>query len=443
MSTKIKGERIIDSSVRFDRIKSNTLSETIMELVDNMFTFGDTFGEIKYEENIQNNTVDITFKNDGCNENIPSYEQFLTIIGTAGESISSKQGVSRRGQGIEIVALSSRRRKESKVNVTIEICRDNKKYGATLIYDGSKCNVDTRYDSEPYDCNSKNYFKITISDCAPLSVIDYDNFKKSLSVKLGFLLEKKPDFKLYIFDNDGRSEIKGVDMSYKSLLNGTDKYSEKVYAYETMNGDIEEIKIVCANVHEVVRTSNANSVELKGETDPYFSGVYVIAPNGVAVTIGGPDTFKILGKKAHSTKNANRIFIYVGWEIFNQMYSESSLKKYPSLKFFELKNKNNEALKVMSDDGEVTVFDIAKDLVSFVSKNSTGKTETGKSDKLDFSRVKNNCTEDEVKAFIKVGKLINGELKKKKHFQTIFNDFQKYNNNKEIEFFAACTTSVS
>jgi len=408
---KQNGERKLDNSSRFSKVKANTLADTISELVDNQLTYGETYGEISYEVGL--NGAKWVFTNDATTENLPSFETMKAILACAGESISSKFGVSLKGEGIELVALSARKRYDSISEVNIEVCREHLRYCSTMVYDGRSKIVHTSCDSNPIPTDKSNSFKITIENTNQFTEDEYEYFKHMLSIKLWFLHHTtNPNFKLYLKDDNGRVEVKDVDMFYKKELKGTDLYLEREFSFENRDGETETIRIVCSNVHDVIRTDKANVAELDDKANPNFSGIYFIAPNGVAVTIGGADSFKLIkrGNERHNTKNAIRVAIYGGWSLFKHLYVESSVKRHPSTSLIEFKDTFGDDIVFYNENlEECTITDICAVISGFISKAKTGQSKT--ITETDMATMFDSFSEDELRIALKVIREFNSKSK--------------------------------
>lgn len=418
---KQTGTRKLGSSPRFSRVKPNTLPETIMEAVDNMFTYGDSSGSIEYEEDKA--TAIWTFKNDGTDDNLPSYEQMVKIIETTGEEISTKKGASLKGEGIEVLALAARKRSQAIVEIEIEICRNRQLYGARLTYNGKTKEVTTEYDSEPREIDRKNYFKLSLNDTNPFTMKEYDIFKKTLAIKYHYLLEKNPNFKLVLKDSMGTHNIIPVNMSYDEVLPDT-HYQLKSYTYKNSKGEKECLFIKMSNVHDVIRTNMSNNVDDLGVAQPEFAGIYFVTPNGIATTTGGTHSWSLIkkGNDRHSTKNAIRIIVYGGWELFNQLYVDSPLKKKPTTSFFDFRDEYGDEISFIDNETNesCTIKDICLIIDNFVAQHRTGKTnETTDVNNIVFD----NLLENEI---IYLFDLINKiEVNKNVKFNTVVNSLKK------------------
>ena len=360
---KVSGTRVAGKSLRFSHFPPAQTSVAIREPLDNMFSYGHTYGKISITNN-PNGTQRITFYNNALSENLPSLEMIQNMCRESGENISAKKGISIKGEGIEALGISARSRKDSIVTATIKVCKDGKSYGAVMVFDGKAQDVCYECSNKEINTDKPNSFEIEYDNVYALTNNNIKVLKQQLSSQLGSL----PNFTVEFWDDKGCEVIKPSDMMYSPVLDGSDKYKKKTFHFKK-NGKNEYFTYECSDVSKVARSTRANYIdkEYKSKCPPEFAGVSVNVDGLTTTNFGKSSWSKTIGYKYHSTQNAIRIKLTIGKEMFEHMYSESPIKTEATLPFFTILDEFNVPVKFYDMDGnEYSGNDIKNEICEFI-----------------------------------------------------------------------------
>lgn len=384
-------ERVADSSTRFNSHPSKNPYNSIFEPIDNMFTYGFNYGKLTIERNGLNSNY--IFENNAESIKLPSFERLCEILKTAGVSISSNEGISMFGMGIEVFGLESRVKKNSTVNCEITVIKDGLEYGGEMCFDGRNSQIRTSSFS-PRKTNKKNGFIIKYINCANLDKKQVLDLKSSICDKLYFLDHPFT----FIFKYYEKEEtLLPVDFLYKTELENTDNYKKLSFEYEVENGVIEELDIEISNLHDLIKSGNCNFVDSQYGTkaNPNLSGVALICGQYETVCRGN-DSWRIIGCGPHSTQHHIRINVTTGQSLFEQYHSESQVKRRTLVSITDLIDKYGEELKFKEKNtGKVyTATELKKLIKQIIEYYKTD--EVSSVEKNELQEAISSCGRDEL-----------------------------------------------
>ena len=384
-------ERIADSSTRFNSHPSKNPYNSIFEPIDNMFTYGLNHGTLTIERNGLNSNY--IFENNSESIKLPSFDRLCDILKTAGSSISSNEGVSMFGMGMEVFGLEARIKKNSCVTCEIVVVKDGLEYCGEMCFDGSKNEIRTSSFS-PRKTNKKNCFLIKYINCANLDKKQISDLKASICDKLYFL-DHTFDFKFKCYDKE--EKLLPVDFLYKTELENTDNYRKLEFEYEVESGVAEEFKVEISNLHDLIKNGNGNSIDsqYKTKANPNLAGVALICGQYETVCRGN-DSWKVIGCGPHQTQHHIRVNVTVGPSVFEQYHSESQVKRKTLVSITDLIDKYGEELKFKEKTtGKVyTATELKKLIKQIIDSYKTD--EISSVEKVELQTIISSCNRDEL-----------------------------------------------
>lgn len=364
------GERKADGSVRFASHPSNTPLEGVIEVLHNLVTYAKTKGKIIIQE-IGHNLCTYRFYNDATKANVPTFEKLVQIAKNAGKSISSGQGVSLCGIGIEIFGLKCRPTASSTTSVHITVVREKMRYGTILTFNGYTQQVSYEI-IEPQSVNAENSFEITGYGCKKLSKNELIMFKRKI-------VDMMPKHLTITLTTDESVEVLNhVDFLYRNELMNTENY--KRYDFHLSNG--EPLILELSDVGELVKSGKGNKFEEHSTCSPDLSGG-VFRYKDIATVCRGDYGWKFAGayKGTHSTRNNIRFEINGGKYLFTELHKEAQVKSNVEICISELKDEYRDRLKIYDEQGNEYDISIISSLVKeFNAEHKTDKDYEKKSD---------------------------------------------------------------
>lgn len=307
-----------DASTRYTSYPEKSFSRVAMEPIHNMLAYCNKMASITVDISC-GNTTSIIFENDGTLETIPTWERINMIAEKAGKSITTNNGVSRCGIGLEAFAWSCREHYSKPVIMEFLVIRNKMRYGFTMVFD-------TRNDEgvkatlhEPVYVDAKDKVSISYSGLTRINMNEINVWKTKIKDSL-FLSSKDIKFNFITKEDNGNVSLEtlnSVDLLHKDNLKDTDSFKEFKYMY--VNPFTTETEYLTFEISDVR--------DLETYCSPEHSGGALIH-NGISAVNRGINGWGILKEteRYDTTKNAIRFNVYADTFIFNQTCGNSAIK---------------------------------------------------------------------------------------------------------------------
>ena len=413
-----------DASTRYTQYAEKSFNRVKMEPIHNILTYCKTFGSVTIN-NSCGNTSTIVFENDGTLSNLPTWERTKQIAENAGKTITTNNGISRCGIGMEAFAWSCRQHYSKSVTMHFVVIRKKLKYGFSMIFDSNDKDGVKATLHEPIPFDAKDNITITYEGIDRVNMASINLWKSQIEDAL-YLLNKNIKFNFTLIEENGDrifEVLKPTDYLYKSKLNNTDNF--KVFKYYYINPITNKTEYLTFEIADVRDIENTCLPELSGGTLIY---------NGIAAVNRGINGWGLLknAERYDSTKNGIRFNIYAESYVFNQICGNSGIKNecrslrnivnndYSKFILFDCDTNEKYSIEDIIKDVEHYIFTHKSDRRNVIDKNEVIK---------DFNNLKNEELELINNAFIILVEKCNSVKNKK--FASIVDAMTIIKNNKK------------
>ena len=329
-----KNNLVSDNSDYFSKWGSRNPTLTIREELDNQIAAKPTYAGITITSRPGGKCIIETF-NDGITPTPERMEKMNHI----GKTISDRHGASICGVG-QIEGLVAGRKSP----------RDSSRLKFISVHSGQKCTftcVVNGYDYTittenigPEETDEQDYVKKTYEGMRDIDESGIEYIKLLCSVKLAPYINEHPDFKYTV----NGEVIKPIDILYQDVDDDSVKHMNVKEFKITYHGHEYVVKAGATDFSRYVKPdslhldeSNANDWDKYHNMSMNGTGVFVEI-GGVNVITGGKDSWKLIGREAHTTHNGQNIWISIPaeGELKDAIFAESPNKSDVSICFTEV-----------------------------------------------------------------------------------------------------------
>ena len=425
-----KGYVQSDNSDFFAKWGSRNPELTISEEIDNQLASNPTYATI----NIMNGPgkfCNIETYNDGITPNHERMERMKCI----GKSQTDKRGASVCGVGQIGSLVAGRKKTNSNSKLTFTSIHDGQESIFVCYANGSTFDLITE-NSGPFETDEKDRVHKIFENMRDFDDEQMEKIKLLAGVKIYPYSKEHPDF-VFKMNNE---IIKPIDILYEGVEDETlQRMPIEEYNISLHNKNYK-IKVGGVYVSDYVKPkgnsidlTHANAWDAKHNLSPESSGVFVEL-GGSMVICGGINSWKLIGKNAHSTKNGMYFYISIpcDGELKELLFAESPNKSTVSIPFNE----------ITDNDGRVVFEELLNKIDNTISewrKNNNivkdGKKSISKKEgeKYYNTIVKNDSIRTHFLLFMANLTQEQKNVILRKKLNTVYNDIYAYDSKKVVE----------
>ena len=299
-----------DNTHLFAQWGSRNIMLTVSEEVDNQIAAMPTRASLSIIK--EPGTTTLVFRNDGVT---PDYDRMLKMDHT-GRSVSDQRGASLCGVG-QIEALVAGRRSPGEIGtLTFKSVHNYAETVFRLVANGTSStftgSVELPIETNEEDCVEKRFEGMMNVDDKLLEEIE-----ALISIKVYPYAKANPDFEYKISSGNGKEKtIKPESVIYDGVNSDKIKRFGKKHYPITYRGKTYDVTLECADVHSFIKPDGHTLSDKASLYDKFHNssddgnGVFVEV-GGVMAIFGGPESWKLLGLKKHSTRTGQRLLLTI------------------------------------------------------------------------------------------------------------------------------------